>query len=277
MSDRYRLAFTTLACPEWSWDEVLERAAAYGYAGIELRGIGPEMDLSVASAFSPRETPARRRELEAHGLAVCCVDTSTRLHEADGGGLDEARRNLELAARLGAPSIRVFGDKVPPDEPRERVLDRVVSGLGTLAGDAEETGVDVLIESHGDFSRSVDLLAVLERARHPRVGVLWDVHHPFRFYGEPIGETYGRLGARVRHTHLKDSRLLPDGAVRYCAPGDGDVPLEEVIRLLRGDGYAGWLSFEWEKRWHPELEPPDRILPRYVEAVRAAEARVPPV
>ena len=38
---------------------------------------------------------------------------------------------------------------------------------------------------------------------------------------------------------------------------------------LRGIGYAGYLSFEWEKRWHPEIEDPEVAFPRYIEYMRA--------
>ena len=245
-----RLAFTTLATPDWAWGEIVGRAVEYGYQGIELRGVEGEMDLSKARPFTPGNLAATKRELDARGLPVCCVDTSCRLHDPEvEKNLDEARRHAELAAELGAPYIRVFGDKIPPEEPREAVLERVVAGLLALGEHARGTGVQVLIESHGDFARTADLREVLTRAQHPAVGVLWDVHHPWRFEGEPVAETYGRLRGRVRHTHLKDSRRTP-GGVRYCVVGEGDVPLDEVLGLLRADGYYGWLSFEWEMRWH---------------------------
>lgn len=270
----YRLAYTTLATPDWTWERILDRTAEYGYQGLELRGVEGEMDLTRARPFAPERLAATRSELESRNIPICCVDTSCRLHDPETEkNLDEARRHIELAAELGAPSIRVFGDKIPDDEPRERVLERVARGLLALGEDAQGAGVDVLIESHGDFSRSADLREALRMAEHPRVGVLWDVHHPFRFYGEPVAETYEALRSRIRHTHLKDSRTTPEGP-RYCVVGEGDVPLEEVLRLLHAGGYDGWLSFEWEKKWHPEIEEPEVALPAYVRNMRAAEERL---
>jgi len=35
----YPLAFTTLACPDWSWEQAVQRAVEYGYQGLELRGV----------------------------------------------------------------------------------------------------------------------------------------------------------------------------------------------------------------------------------------------
>jgi hypothetical protein len=37
----------------------------------------------------------------------------------------------------------------------------------------------------------------------------------------------------------------------------------EAIRLLAARGYDGWISLDWEKYWHPEIEDPETILPQY--------------
>ena len=39
--------------------------------------------------------------------------------------------------------------------------------------------------------------------------------------------------------------------------GRGQFPAEEVLEALRGAGYDGFVSFEWEKRWHPEIDEPE--------------------
>jgi hypothetical protein len=37
-----------------------------------------------------------------------------------------------------------------------------------------------------------------------------------------------------------------------------------TIRTLREAGYEEFISFEWEKRWHPGIEPPDVALPAFM-------------
>ena len=69
------------------------------------------------------------------------------------------------------------------------------------------------------------------------------------------------------HVHIKDS-VTTDDSFQYCLPGEGDVPLGEIIDLLRSVSYQGWLSFEWEKRWHPELAEPEVALPAFARVVR---------
>ncbi len=44
--------------------------------------------------------------------------------------------------------------------------------------------------------------------------------------------------------------------------GEGEVPVREIIGLLAAGGYAGYLSVEWEKYWHPDIEEArDRAAP----------------
>jgi fatty-acyl-CoA synthase len=50
--------------------------------------------------------------------------------------------------------------------------------------------------------------------------------------------------------------------------GEGEVPVREMLGLLAAGGYPGWISVEWEKRWHPEIEPPEVALPQHLAVLR---------
>ena len=65
-----------------------------------------------------------------------------------------------------------------------------------------------------------------------------------------------------------DSPLAMEDGWRYVSPGTGELPLVESINHLKADGYAGWLLFEHEKRWHPNLPEPEEIFPAFVDWVR---------
>jgi sugar phosphate isomerase/epimerase len=271
----YPLAFTSLACPDWSWAQTVRRAVAYGYQGVELRGVEGEMDLTKAAPFTASRLPATKRELKDLGLAIPCLDTSCRFDQEASidSSVSEGKRHIDLAGELGAPTIRVFGDRIPDSQSREKIIEQVVEGLLALARHAEGTSVQVLLESHGDFARLQNLLDVMRAVHHSHVGVLWDVHHPYRFFSEPLADTYEKLKDHIKHVHLKDS-LSTNGEVRYCLLGQGIVPVVEVLQLLASGGYDGWIAFEWEKRWHPEIEEPEVALPDFVSVLRTAAAEL---
>jgi sugar phosphate isomerase/epimerase len=278
---RHRIAFSTLGCPAWSWKQILEAADRLGYAGIELRGVAGEMDLPKVPELQGTRLAGTKKDLAALGIVVSDLGASARMHEKEKAvreaQLDEGRRFIDLAQALGVPYVRVFGDKIPPEEPKEEVMKRVVDGFQQMAAYARPAGVTVLIESHGDFTHSGDLADILTRVDSPQVALLWDAHHSFVAAKEQPADTFAKLGRWIRHTHLKDSK--PEGADRrYVLLGSGEVPVQQQVKVLAGAGYKGFYCFEWEKKWHPEIEEPEVAFPQYakVMAEYLAEAGVKP-
>jgi sugar phosphate isomerase/epimerase len=281
-SPQYPISFSTLGCPKWPWTRILDQASRLGYAAIELRGIEGEMDLTKRPEFIGTQTAQTLKDLAALDLKISDLGASSRMHEADPkvrtAQLDEGRRFIDLANRLGVPYVRVFGDKVPAGETRAAAIARVIDGLRTLGEHAKGSGVSVLIESHGDFTDSPSLMEILKGAASPTVALLWDAHHTCVASKEDPAATFKVLGAYVRHTHLKDSR--PEGTgVRYVLTGSGTVAVRDTVAVLAKGGYRGYYGFEWEKAWHPEIEDPEVAFPHYADFMRAAlaDAGVKPV
>jgi sugar phosphate isomerase/epimerase len=268
---RTPIAFSTLGCPKWPWATIVSQAAALGYAAIELRGIEGEMDLTRRPELTGSRLDTTLKDLRALDLAVSDLGASSRMHEADpkvrAAQLDEGRRFIDLAARMGVPYVRVFGDKVPPGETRAEVVARVIDGLRTLGEHARGSGVAIILESHGDFTDSPSLTQILQGAALPNVALLWDAHHTVVAGKETPAQTFAALGRYVRHTHLKDSRPEKDG-VRYVLTGSGTVPVKDTVAVLVKAGYKGYYCFEWEKAWHPEIEEPEVAFPHYAEVMR---------
>src|SRR5213596_3623189 len=268
---RLPLGFSTLGCPAWTWPQILDFAAAHGYVGVELRGLQATMDLSQAPEFAPGRLEEAKRQLTGHGLSVSDLGASANMHEMDAGKraaqLDDARRFIDLAQALGAPYVRVFGNKYVDGVPRPAMLAHIARGLRELGDYARPKRVTVLIESHGDFTDSPTLLDILRQADSPAVALLWDAHHTFVSGKEAPEDTVRQLGSYIRHTHLKDS--VPQGSDRrYVLTGTGDVPVRRQIEALAKSGYRGYYSFEWEKRWHPDIEAPEVAIAQFATVAR---------
>ena len=265
---RLPLGFSTLGCPQWSWSQILDFAAARGYAAVELRGILTNMDLTKVPELAPEHIGDAKRQLAAHGLSVSCLGASAQMHDMDpvkhAAQLDEARRFIDLAQALGAPYVRVFGNEYVKDVPRDEMLAHIAGALHELGDYAKGKGVEVIIESHGDFTDSPSLLELLRRANSPNVALLWDAHHTFVSGKEEPEDTVRQLGRYIRHTHLKDS-VAAGNDRRYVLTGTGEVPVKRQIAALVKIGYRGFYSFEWEKRWHPEIEEPERAIAQFAE------------
>jgi sugar phosphate isomerase/epimerase len=46
--------------------------------------------------------------------------------------------------------------------------------------------------------------------------------------------------------------------------GEGKVPISQIMDVLKAAVYSGYLSFEWERAWHPEIPLCDIAFPQYV-------------
>lgn len=261
-----KLALNTLGCPDWTWAQIMDEAVRMGYEGIEVRGIREELVLPRCTPFLPANIEATKDALQSRGLAICCLSTSCSFHSPDRyeDAIREGKAAIDLAERLGVPYIRVFGDAIPDKADKERAIAAVAAGLQTLGAYAESKPVRVLIETHGDFADHDDLLAVLLRTHSPAIGVLWDMQVTFKHGdGQSPEATFAKLGAYIRHVHVKDMIGSYESG-RICLPGEGDVPIAACLALLREHGYDGYLSFEWEKRWHPGIEDPSVAFPAYI-------------
>lgn len=268
------VGFSTLGCPSWDWTTILEFARAHEFSAIELRGLQGTMDLPARQEFQPDRIAQSKREVAAKGLKIACVSSSAQLHDADPEKrkqqIADAKRFIDLAASLGAPYVRVFGNNL--EGPRDEVVARIASGLHELGTYSGARGVSVIIESHGDFTDSPTLDDILTRADSPHVGLLWDAHHTFVSGKEDPEFTVRKVGRFIRHTHLKDSVPSADGR-RYVLTGRGDVPVRKQVEVLAATGYTGCYTFEWEKVWHPELGEPEIAFPDFAEFMRKIPAQ----
>ena len=276
LGGRLPLGFSTLGCPTWSWRQILDFATEHDFPALELRGLQEHVDITQHPELAPARRPEVKRQLADRGLAVVCLGASARMHDMDAAQLDEASRYIDLAGALGTPYVRVFGDRYVEGEEREATRERIAENLRKVGERAQDWGVTVLIESHGDFTDSPSLREILRRADSPAVALLWDAHHTFVAAGEPPAETVARVGRWIRHTHLKDS-IAVGADRRYVLTGTGEVPVREQVEALTRTDYRGFYNFEWEKRWHPEIEEPEVAIADYAEVageyVRRARAQ----
>jgi sugar phosphate isomerase/epimerase len=271
-----KLAFSTLGCPNWELDKIAQAATTLGYEAIELRAVGGDLDLLKRPEFQPGSVDNTRRWLAREGLAICCVDTSCTFDSKEAaeraGQVNLAIKHAELAAALGAPLIRVFPDRIQSDMTRLETRDNIAMCLNSVAGRLP-AGVRVGLETHGDFARGQAAAEIAELANHKSVAVIWDVANSLAA-GDPIDESAREVAPHLAHVHLRDA-LAVQGTDHWLPvlAGRGSVSFAEVVSVLRRLDYDGYVSFEWEKYWHPEIEEPEVALPDFVVAMKTALAR----
>jgi glucosamine-6-phosphate deaminase len=268
-----KLAFSTLGCPDWSLQRVLDAAGQLGYDGVELRFLEGDDTLWERPELWGEGLRETRARLADAGLTIACVDSRACFHHPEPAARrmasEDARRAIDLAVQLGAGGVRIFGDRVQPGADLTTTRGWVADALSALRDEARGSGVEIWLESHGDFATGPALRSVLDTTGGGGIGVLWDPANAYTEFGESIEEGGALLGPAIRHVHLKDARRpaspTPADFVPWTPvlPGEGNVPAARVLAWLRETGYDRWVSFEWEKRWHPEIEGPEVALPHF--------------
>ncbi len=266
------LAFSTLGCPLWNLDKIIRSAGVYGFQGIEIRGLEDDLDVTRRTEFTSKANQFRR-QLHEQGVEIACFSSSVKLSTPDAAGsgpsFDELKRYVQLCVTFDTPFIRIFGGRTGPVS-REQALDTAAAHLTKMADIVRGTRVRILVETHDDWMRAEHLRSLMTAVSSDTVGLLWDVNHPYMFHAEAPASTWEHTGAWIHHTHWKDSRRNPgaqDG-LDLCLMGDGQVPHQEIYRVVKNGNYRGYLALEWEKRWHPEIAEPEVAFPQFVEYMK---------
>jgi fatty-acyl-CoA synthase len=139
--------------------------------------------------------------------------------------------------------------------------------LERLCPFAREAGVGLWVESNGVWADTARLGRLLSSLRSAALGAVWDIHHPFRYFGEGVEAVLANIGPYIRHVHIKDS-VMQGGMLTYKMLGYGDLPLADAVGALKASGYGGFVSVEWVKRWNEELEDGGVALPHAIYSIR---------
>jgi sugar phosphate isomerase/epimerase len=278
-----KLSFMTLGCPNWDLDTICERGREYGYDGVDFRGYLDTIDITTLPLFTTH-ADRTRRQLNDAGLEVSAISSSINVCalEKRPAGIDEAKRTIEAARGLSAGIVRIFGggnletsDRTALAKVGRETIEQI------LALDGAQN-IQWVFETHDLWIKAADCKLLLDTIPNTNFGALWDMGHTSRVGGESPEETFSTIGPRVGYCHVKDAVFDPShpaamkenfeqGLVvgwRYVLPGEGQLPLEKSIRILKKHGYQGWLVCEHEKRWHSDLDEPEVIFPAFVRWAR---------
>ncbi|MDX1683570.1 MAG: sugar phosphate isomerase/epimerase family protein, partial [Phycisphaeraceae bacterium] len=263
-----KIAFSTVACPEWPLEKVAEQAEALGYDGVELRTLGSGGG-ELASDPALMDNSQVKDTLAAHGVKVACLSTSISLHPKGDTEIFQARQQtrdqIERAEAIGADSVRVFVNQIYPGEDRATSLRRVAETARPLVDEAADRGVRLLFENAGSFAAAKPWWWLMEMLDHPMAGILWNAANAAAADEADRGGAVSitALNSRIAMAKLKDTRV--GEGVGFLPLGDGNVGVEKAVRRLLGIGFTGWISLEWDRVWLPSLAPAEEYLPEAIE------------
>ena len=246
------LSFSTRGWPNLTWEEMVETAFDMGFTGIEVYNM-PKFEAMLAKGgpFHPYQTASTVRDLREKKLTVPCFDTSCDL-SADPDAVATLLNLIEVAGNAQVKYVVACA--------LQDYEETVYDALCQLMSAAGKAGVCLLLKTSGIYADTARLRRMLDQFASDNLGALWDVHHPYRDFGESGDATIKNLGAYVRHVHLRDS----DEEGNYQLIGEGTMPIADVMRALSSVNYDGFISLEWKPEWLEDLQDPEIIFPYFV-------------
>ena len=246
--------------------EKIRLAADAGFAGVELW-------INDVYEYVGRGGEVRdvEKAIADHGLIVPCAIAARLWGEASEAEyplmLDEVKRRMEMAARLGSPYLVA----TPPREPCD--LAQITRRYKDLLEIGRQVGVKPTME-YISFFASVRRLSqawqVVREAQDPDATLILDSFHSWNA-GATLEDLRAVDADRISHYHIDDAdpkkpagqQTDPDRVML----NDGPIDLRAEINVLREKGYHGTVSLELFNRdlW---AEDPREVLKVGIERMR---------
>lgn len=275
----FKIAGHTMGTPERT---VVEAIKMFGEIGLDGAEIVVQNDYYSGIPYdaSPELLQEIKDAAEEAGISIVCLtpyysrynnlDDSVRDAEIQG-----LKKVVDYAAFLGAGCIRIYGGEYMADEKDEtgEKHRRLVEAMRECGDYAVQFGVTLVVENHFNTmcvtaKQDAD---TLREINHPNVGALYDQPNLIFMGAEPCEVAIPEFGKLIKHVHAKDL-VFKEQTVQFAAScvshptdsernviskvvGQGITPWPTILRLLTEQGYTGWLSLEYERRWYPDQLP----------------------
>ena len=291
-----KVAAHTMGTPELSLMEAIELFSACRFDGIEIIWDDDYHCALTKNASQSERSELKRLVRDRNLETVCLTPYMTEIASPDTTPrqthLDDFCRCIDVAAELSAPFIRVYGGAYNPNEEAEMRSTKeaiLIESLQILGDRAAQAGVVLAVETH--FStltcHAAETSRIVRQVNHPHVKVLYDQPNIEFSDGEAYEEALSVLKELVVLVHVKDlvykqgitggftsSKVMTvDESERRISsriPGEGIMPWPEILQKLKEQGFAGFLSLEYERRWYPhDLPPAADGMKRGLDYVRA--------
>ncbi|GIV05386.1 MAG: myo-inositol catabolism protein IolH [Fimbriimonadales bacterium] len=221
----------------------LQQAPAFGVQAVEI----------YHAFLSDENLPSVKATLRALGLSVsqitCAPDFTHPDPTVRAAELEAMKQRVDWAAELGADAVRTTAgmghDGVDPRDAVQYAAECMVK----LAEYAVPCGVYPCYENHykdrlwtrEDFSFAPErFLQVFEQIEPTPVRVNFDFANPLMTGADPVA-LLQRVVHKVHHVHAGDRQ---PGEYQHSVLGEGAVPFQPLLHLLKTHGYAGYLSIE---------------------------------
>ncbi|HVW86307.1 MAG TPA: sugar phosphate isomerase/epimerase family protein [Bryobacteraceae bacterium] len=240
-----------------SYEDLIRRVADFGLEGLDTT-VYWFPDTSNAYLASLRRT-AYRNAVSLYSVAVrvrLCQPTP-ELRQAE---VESAKKWVDVAERLGATHVRVFGGAVPKGASEAQAIDWAVETLKRAVEYSGSKGILIGVEDDGGLTTNAGpTIEIVKRTDSPWAGMNLDT-------GNFPKDGYAQVEQAIPYavsTHFKTLISTPDGKKEKA---DWD----RLCGMFAKAGYRGFVSLEYEEK-EPEAAVP-ALAPELIRCARKYSA-----
>jgi len=225
---------------DWDLDTIIDRCTQLGYEGVELRTTHAH---KVEVGLSGDERARVREKFADSVVTLVGLGSAFEYHSPDPdelrGNIDGTKEYALLARDVGAQGIKVRPNGLPEGVPVEKTIEQIGVSLREVGEFAEEHGVKVRLEVHGNGTGHPPYVRqMMDAADHPNVYVCWNSNMTDLDDQGSIDSHFEMLADRIGILHINDL--------------SNDYPWERLFQLLRERGFDGFCLAEIQGSSDPE-------------------------
>ena len=218
---------------DWDLETVITNLTAAGIEAVELR-------TTHAHGVEIALPPAARRDVRsrfANGpVRLASLGTTCEYHAADPAVLraqvEQTKAWIQLAADVGAASVKVRPNGLRPDVPAEASLEQIGHALADCSRAAADLGIRIQLEVHGPETSHVPAIhRILQHAGEPpALWVCWNSNQTDLEDGG-LEANFRLVQHRIGQVHMRDLYI-------------DEYPWRQLVQLLLGTSFDGYCYAE---------------------------------
>lgn len=242
----------------YSLEDAIRGIAQAGFHAIELTATKGWTE-HVMPSMSFHQLLSVQRLLKENGLAVIGLSGHCNLQDEE--RLPDFIENIRLAHFFGARYIVSSIGEAHLKDRMESGDETLVSHIRSLLPLLEETGMVLVLETHGKEGTGMAVDKIVRKVASPLVGINYDTANVIFYGGVKDIDDLRSCARDVKYLHIKDKAGKSD-EWDFPALGNGYVPFPTIFSLLDETGNDAPLSLEIEftKDGAGSLEKVDRAV-----------------
>jgi sugar phosphate isomerase/epimerase len=259
--------------------ELVEFCAKQGFDGLDPTGYYfPGYEKNGPGVPADKFIFALKRRAFDLGIGISGTGVGNNFTVADkaarANDVQRIKNWAEVAAKLGAPVLRVFADtqmraetweSVSKGASRDDVEKWIADNIRECADHAAKFGVIIGVQNHGDFLKTADnVISLINRVDSPWCGAIVDTGY-FK-----AADPYAEMAKAAPYAVNWQVKQSPMGVEKEAeAPTD----LIRLLKIIRASGYRGYLPIETlSPRGGTGNYDPFVVVPKFLAELRAAIA-----